>query len=98
MIPMGASVIRVSADKVANWDLHITLKEGSLALLEHVAGQLRDPRWGDPESEVGSEWDDEPWGWFPVWAALSARREKVIGFWFKDPKHAVYFKLKWGGQ
>lgn len=99
MIPTNVSVIHVNADKVANWDMQITLKEGSLALLEQVAGAVRDACWGSDDPKVESEWDDEPWGWFPDWEPYfkDRARTKIVGLWFREPDHAVYFKLLWGG-
>jgi hypothetical protein len=100
MIPDNIAIIKVDSGKVVDWNTTIKLRSDTLDLLIKVAGPTPDDRFlfSFPE---GVDFNIETWGWFIN--ALEAHYRKPedqrnIYFWFKDPKHAVYFKILWGGQ
>ena len=83
--------IAVDASRVSDWQMRIKLLPEVLDLLRRIAGPniddrfITDPAYADPSVE--------PWGWYINWDTP----DEKIGFWFKDVRHAVYFKTLWGG-
>jgi hypothetical protein len=96
MTPESVTRIIVDADRVVDWGLRIGLQRSALELLEHIAGPTPDERSGDID---GNDFDFavETWGWYVEWNSQGPGKRN-IGLWFRDPAHAVYFKLLWGGQ
>jgi hypothetical protein len=76
--------------------MDIKLKSDALTLLEEVAGPTPDSRFFNDIEEV--DFNNETWGWSVNWNSISDSPSKTISLWFKDPRHAVYFKTLWGGQ
>lgn len=98
MIPDYLTAVEVKAETIAETisDLNviIRLESETLALLEKVAGPTLDPRFIIDIEDI--DFDNESWAWTINWYPESD--SKTISLWFKDPKHAVYFKMLWGGQ
>ena len=92
-IPDEMTVIRLDADKVTNWNSTITLKADVLNHLEKVAGVTPDERYLVAGDQIDLK--NETWGWYLDDYTPEGRR---VCFWFKNPAHAVYFKMAYGGQ
>lgn len=85
--------VEVEATLIANWSMGISLKKEAAELLCEISGHILDLRWwvqDDQEDEFLKSTDT--WGW-----TISHFRERMIVLWFKDPRHATYFKTLWGG-
>lgn len=78
---------------VVDWRHRILLTASAKQLLQQIAGQPTDfGFWSDYQSGVNCNFDGEPWAWGLV------NRPSHIWMWFRDPRHATYFKTLWGGR
>jgi hypothetical protein len=91
--------VKVREDLVANRNMVIVLRKDAKDILTSIAGKLPDYRWWteDNDSNVKEFLDvPDPWGW-TLWHDGENDQDFVI-LWFKDPRHAIYFKTLWGGM
>jgi hypothetical protein len=98
-VPEGFTRIVIDAEHVVDWGMQIKLTGPALALLEQVAGPAMDERFLTEGDQLDPK--NETWGWYVEWGGPDAGvipGKRWIGLFFKEAKHAVYFKTLWGGQ
>lgn len=95
MIPENVTVIQIPTSRIVDWQSVIKLNSDALALLEEIAGPTPDARFFSKPEDV--DFDTESWGWSINWNSYRDAPSRTVSLWFKDPRHAVYFKTLWGG-
>lgn len=88
--------------KVAIWGSVIELRPDAREHLIKIAGILPEDDecrwWSSDNTHEDFIESGDPWGWAIDFDKMLKEDEYPLTLWFRDPKHAVYFKTLWGGN